>query len=118
MSVFDKLGGEAAIALAVDDFYARVTADPELAGWFEELDLEALKEHQRAFFAVALGGPEDYSGRSMRTAHSGLGITDGAYTRTVRHLADALTALGADADIVGTVVRRMELMRAAIVDVR
>ncbi|MDO7882832.1 group I truncated hemoglobin [Salinibacterium soli] len=118
MSVFDKLGGEAAIALAVDDFSARMTADPELAGWFEELDLEALKHHQRAFLAVALGGPEEYSGRSMRTAHAGLGITDHAYTRTVAHLADALTALGADPELVATVVRRVELMRAAIVDIR
>ncbi|MGX5682094.1 group I truncated hemoglobin [Schumannella luteola] len=118
MSVFDKLGGETAIALAVEDFYARMTADPELAGWFEGLDLETLKHHQRAFLAVALGGPEEYSGRSMRSAHAGLGITDRAYTRTVAHLADALTALGADPELVATVVRRVELMRAAIVDIR
>jgi truncated hemoglobin YjbI len=54
----------------------------------------------------------------MRNAHSGLGITDADYTRTIGHLADALTSLGVAPDLVAVVTRRIELMRAAIVEVR
>jgi hemoglobin len=31
MSLFDRLGQEAGIRTAVDDFYVRVVADPQLA---------------------------------------------------------------------------------------
>lgn len=118
MTLFDQLGGEAAVALAVDGFYDRMLADPQLAPWFAGLDMAQLKAHQRAFLAVAFGGPEDYHGRSMRHAHSGLAITAEAYTRTIAHLADTLTELGAAEELIATVEKRLELMRAAIVDVR
>jgi hemoglobin len=118
VSVYEELGGEAAIALAVDSFYERMLGDDTLAHWFEGMDMVTLKDHQRAFLTVALGGPEQYDGRSMRNAHSGLGITDADYTRTIGHLADALTSLGVAPDLVAVVTRRIELMRAAIVEVR
>ena len=118
VSLYEQAGGDDAIAAAVDSFYKRLLDDPIVAGWFAGIDLDDLKEHQRAFLAVGLGGPELYDGRSMRTAHSGLGITDDAYTRTLTHLADALTDLGVEASVVAQIVRRIELMRAAIVETR
>ncbi len=118
MSVYEELGGEAAIGLAVDSFYERMLGDDTLAHWFEGMDMVTLKDHQRAFLTVALGGPEQYSGRSMRNAHSGLGITDADYSRTIAHLAAALESLGVAPDLVAVVTRRIELMRAAIVEVR
>ena len=48
MSVYDEIGGAPAVKAAVTVFYDRVTADPELAEWFEGVDLKRLKGHQRA----------------------------------------------------------------------
>ena len=118
MSVYDDLGGDAAIALAVDSFYTRVMADPTLAPFFKGMDLAAIKEHQRDFFTVLLDGPEIYDGRSMRNAHAGLHVTDADFTRTLEHLRETLEELGVDAPVVESVVRRIEGMRAAIVAVR
>ena len=118
MSVYDDLGGDAAISLAVDSFYTRVMADPTLAPFFKGMDLAAIKEHQRDFFTVLLDGPEIYDGRSMRNAHSSLGITDADFTRTVAHLRDTLDELGVDHSLAAIVIRKIELMRAAIVEVR
>lgn len=118
MSVFDNIGGDPAVAAAVDSFYDRMLADPLIAPWFDGMDVESIKSHQRAFLTVALGGPEAYDGRSMRSAHSGLSITDEAYSRTIEHLSGALTDLGVEPDLVRTIARQMELMRAAIVEVR
>ncbi len=118
MSLYEELGGDTAISRAVDYFYNRMLADETLAHWFEDMDMAILKAHQRAFLTVALGGPELYDGRSMRNAHARLGIQDADFTRAKEHLADALTSIGAAPELVAMVARRIELMRAAIVEVR
>ena len=115
MSLFDQIGGEDSIDRAVDSFYDRMLDDESLAGWFAGVNLAQLKEHQRAFLAVGLGGPEAYDGRSMRVAHAGLDITDGAYTTSMGHLAAALSALGVEAGVLEQILKRIELMRVAIV---
>jgi len=117
VTLYDQLGGDDAVAAAVEEFYIRMRLDPEVAEWFEDIDLTELKAHQRAFLAVGLGGPELYTGRSMRNAHAGLGITDEVFTRTVNHLAETLASLGVEEQVVTKVVRRIEMMRAAIVQV-
>jgi hypothetical protein len=43
-----------AVRVAVDDFYARVEAEPQLAPFFSDVDLRHLKAHQRAFIAAAI----------------------------------------------------------------
>jgi len=118
MSLYDQLGGDGAITAAVDAFYQRMLADPALSAWFVGIDLGSLKEHQRAFLAVGLGGPELYEGREMRTAHRGLGITHEVYSRSIEHLSDALRELGVQPDVLVQVTKRIEAMRAMIVESR
>ena len=118
MSVYDEIGGDAAVSLAVESFYTKVMADATLAPFFEGMNLDAIKRHQRDFFTVLLDGPELYDGRSMRNAHAGLHVTDADFTRTLEHLRETLEELGVDAPVVESVLRRIEGMRAAIVAVR
>jgi hemoglobin len=42
-SIFDKIGGQAALEAAVQRFYERVTADSVLASFFQGMDLRRLK---------------------------------------------------------------------------
>jgi len=51
--LFDRLGGEAAIEAAVDEFYKRLVADDQLAPFFEGINMDSLKKHQRSFMKVA-----------------------------------------------------------------
>ena len=39
MSIYDSIGGEPAVRAAVDDFYARLLADRQLAAFFTGTDL-------------------------------------------------------------------------------
>lgn len=55
MSIYDSIGGPAAVRAAVDDFYARVLADPKLAPFFTGTDPHRLKARQRSFIAAATG---------------------------------------------------------------
>jgi hemoglobin len=116
VTLYDQLGGEPALQAAVEEFYTRMQLDPEVATWFVDIDIAQLKQHQRAFLAVGLGGPEHYTGRSMRNAHAHLHITPEVFTRAVDHLAESLAALGVAEPIVAKVVRRIETMRVAIVE--
>lgn len=115
MSVYDELGGAAAVKAAVTVFYDRVTADPDLARWFEDVDLTRLKSHQRAFLAAALGGPELFSGRGLHEAHDGLEITPAAFDAVVEHLTTSLHDLGVDDGVLARVRGRLEGLRGEVV---
>ena len=93
-ALFDRIGGEDAVGAVVNAFYDRVLDDPSLAKYLNQVDLGRLREHQREFMAAALGGPDAYSGRSIRAAHQGLGITDADFDAFVGHLTAALRETG------------------------
>lgn len=95
-SHYDRLGGAATIKEAVDRFYARLLEDAELAPYFADTDLAALRRHQVLLLSQVLGGPAAYDGRQLGDAHRGLAITDAHYDKVVGHLVTVLVELGAD----------------------
>ncbi|MGV3731998.1 MAG: truncated hemoglobin [Microcella sp.] len=116
MSLYDDIGGAAAVTVAVTVFYTRVTDDPELAPWFGGVDIERLKAHQRAFLTAALGGPDLFTGRTMEAAHAGLGITIEAFERVLEHLAYTLFDLGLGYDQVTAIVDGLRPIADVVVE--
>ena len=114
-TIYDAIGGKAAVAAAVDGLYDRILADEALNHWFANTEMRRQKAHMRAFVAVALGGPEVYKGRDMGAAHAGMGITDDAFDRVVGHLVDTLTSLGVDGDTIATIGGALAPLRPAVV---
>lgn len=114
MAIYESIGGEAAVAAAVDEFYVRVLDDPDLNPFFKGIEMSRLKAHQRDFISAALGGPELYDGRSMGSAHAGLGITPAHFERVVTLLAETLLDLGVPRDTVKTIGESLEPLRAEI----
>ena len=101
-TLYARLGGEAAVEAAVVRFYDKIMADPSLAGFFEHLDLSAQINKQIAFMTMAFGGPNKYSGRDLRTAHTNLvqrGLGDGHFDAVAKHLAETLDELGVAAEV-------------------
>jgi hemoglobin len=115
MSIFDSIGGRPAVGAAVDDFYPRLLADPELAGYFAGVDMAKLKAHQRSFIAAAIGGPEIYGGRDMAAAHRHLAITDADFDAVVGHLVATLDGLGVPAATIEAIGGKLAPLRADIV---
>ena len=115
MSIYDSIGGEPAVRAAVDDFYARLLADRQLAPFFTGADLHRLKAHQRAFIAAAIGGPDIFAGRDMASAHAGLGIGDAEFDAVVGHLTDTLTGLGVPEGTIGQISGALAPLRDDIV---
>ena len=113
-SIYEQIGGTAAVGAAVEELYARVLGDPLLAPYFDGLDMSRQRHHMRAFIATALGGTHTYQGRDMATAHAGLGITDRAFDRVTEHLAGALGTLGVPSGQVTTILARIAPLRGDI----
>jgi hemoglobin len=103
VSIFEAIGGEPALVAVVDDFYERVLADSQLAGFFAGANMPKLKGRQVEFFAAALGGPDVYQGANMRRAHAGRGISQADFNQVAAHLTDALAAAGVPAETVGQI---------------
>lgn len=99
-TLFERLGGEAAVNAAVDIFYGKVLADDRISHFFENLDMVAQANKQKAFLTMAFGGSHNYSGRDMRAGHAHLALNEIHFTAVVENLAATLKELGvADSDI-------------------
>jgi hemoglobin len=103
VNIYDAIGGEPALIAVVDDFYDRVLADPQLAGFFAGANLTKLKGKQVEFFGAALGGPQVYQGASMRQAHAGRGISQADFDKVAYHLTSTLAAAGVPAELVAQI---------------
>ena len=115
MSLYEMLGGEAAITAAVGQFYDRVLSDVTLAPLFVGVPIDHLKGHQRDFLTAALGGPSRYSGRAMRLVHAPLAITNEQFDSVAGHLAATLSALGVPDDLLTQVLDGIAPLREQIV---
>ena len=94
-SLFERLGGAKGVAQLVEQMYSRVQQDPELAPFFEKVQMDRLVRMQFQFMASALDGPEQYTGAELTEIHRGRGITGHHFARFCRHFADAAEAAGA-----------------------
>jgi len=102
-SDYAAVGGAPAITAVVARFYDLVVADDRLAGYFEGVEMARLKRHQVALVSQVMGGPVEYSGRDLRAAHQGMGISTEDFAVVVDHLVTALTEAGVEPAIIGRV---------------
>jgi hemoglobin len=92
-SLYHRLGGYDALAAVTDDFIGRLAGDPQLKHFFGGLSVDSqkkLRQHVVDFLCTATGGPCIYTGRDMKTAHTGLGITEADWNVSVNHLVATL----------------------------
>ena len=115
MTIYEQLGGQSAIKSAVTVFYNRVLDDETLEQWFAGVDVSRLRAHQRAFLTAALGGPAIFAGKNPGDAHSGMAITDDAFTTVVEHLVVTLRDLDTAEPLIAQVRERLEALRGSIV---
>ena len=84
LSLFERLGGEAGVRSIVDDVLAAHQANPMVKTRFEHIqDPELVRQHAFEFFAAGTGGDFQYSGRDMRTTHTGMNVSEQEYLAVV-----------------------------------
>jgi hemoglobin len=113
-TVYEKMGGKPAIKEMVDDFYRDVLADEIVSHFFDHKDMEKQHHHQTAFISYALGGPNQYSGRSMEKAHEGLNLQPEHFDAIVKHLTDAIIAHGASQQDLEAALGKIATLKDAV----
>ncbi len=106
-SIYQQIGGEAAVNAAVDVFYRKVLSDDSISGFFDDTDMDAQREKQKAFLTMVFGGPNEYTGKDMRTAHAKLvekGLNSSHFDAVAGHLQDTLSELGVPENIAGEIM--------------
>lgn len=93
-TLYEKIGGEKTIDKLVDAFYDRVLADPLLSPFFANTSMEKQQRMQKAFFSLALGGPDPNMRISLYEAHRGRGIERKHLTRFTECLVATLNEIG------------------------
>ena len=71
-SLYERLGGEAAISAVVDDFAGRVLKDEKINKKFAKSDAPRLLFHLKQQVCAATGGPCTYTGKSMKDSHKNM----------------------------------------------
>jgi len=89
-TLYQRLGEKPAITAVVDDFVGRVAADNRINGKFANANIPRLKMNLVDQICSASGGPCTYTGRDMKTAHAGMGISDAEFDALVEDLVATL----------------------------
>lgn len=92
-SLYKRLGGYDAVAAVVDDFIPRLATDPQLAKFFAGHGIDSKKRLRQLVVekvCEATGGPCFYTGRTMKEAHNGLGISEEQWNTSQKHFVATL----------------------------
>jgi hemoglobin len=92
-SLYKRLGGYDALAAVTDDFIKGLATDKQLSRFFSGVSTDSQKRIRQLVLdelCAATGGPCVYIGRSMKTVHTGLGITEDDWNIAVKLLTGTL----------------------------
>ena len=114
LSLYEQLGGQAAVDAAVDNFYAKVLDDARVSRFFEGIDIDRQRAKQKAFLTIAFGGPNNYNGKDMRAGHAhllALGLDDTHVDAIIELLGETLKELGVSGELIQQVAAIAESVR-------
>lgn len=118
-SLYEQLGGEAAVNAAVDVFYRKVLTDDRISQFFDDVDMDRQIAKQKAFLTMVFGGPVAYTGKDMRAGHAHLierGLNDSHVNAVLELLGESLRELGAPEELIAKVAAIAESARADVLN--
>jgi hemoglobin len=91
-SLYQRLGGYDVIAAFIDDVYRMLRSDPRFSRFAARSNDSQQRARQLLVDQVCqlAGGPCFYIGRDMKTAHTGLGITEAEWNISIDYTRQAL----------------------------
>ena len=105
-TLYEQLGGEAAVNAAVDIFYRKVLSDYRINRFFDDVDMIKQAAKQKAFLTMAFGGPHNYTGEDMRKGHAHLvklGLDDSHFDAVIENLGATLVELNVPQELIAQV---------------
>jgi hemoglobin len=118
-TLYEQLGGDAAVDAAVDVFYRKVLSDDRVSQFFDDVDMDRQIAKQKAFLTMVFGGPVAYTGKDMRNGHMHLvqrGLDDSHVNVVIELLAESLREVGAPDHLIAKVAAIAESARADVLN--
>lgn len=118
-TLYERLGGMLAIHAVMDDFMPRLAKDPALKPRFEKVPpvrMLRLKAALAEQICEAAGGPCSYTGKDMKAAHAGMGITSAEFDALVKHLTASLDKLKVSTEEKNELLAALGPMKKEIVE--
>jgi hemoglobin len=115
-SLYDRLGGKPAIRAVVDDFVGNVAVDKRINKFFAKTNIPRLKARLVDQICQGSGGPCKYTGKSMKAAHRGMGVSGMDFGALVEDLQITLKKFNVPAKEQGELLAILGPMRKDIVE--
>jgi len=115
-SLYQRLGGYKAIVAVVDDFVGNVAADRRINRFFASTNIPRLKQNLVDQICAAAGGNCIYTGRDMKSAHTGMGVRSRDFDALVGDLTKTLRKFKVPAKEQGQLLAVLGPMKKDIVE--
>ena len=118
-SLYEQLGGQAAVDTVVDFFYRKVLTDDRVSRFFDDVDMDEQIAKQKAFLTMVFGGPVAYTGSDMRTGHAHLiqrGLNDSHVNVVIQLLGESLREAGVPEELIQKVAAVADSARADVLN--
>jgi len=120
-SLYQRLGGKKSITAVVDEFVGRVAGDKRINSYFaktaaDPARLASFKMKLVNQICQASGGPCKYTGKDMKSAHMGMGITGADFNALVEDLVGALDKFNVGAKEKNDLLGALGPMKSDIVE--
>lgn len=120
-SLYERLGGKDAIAKVVDGSIKNISEDKRINKFFTKTlkdpkKSEALRTNLIDQICQATGGPCEYKGKDMKTAHKGMKIKEADFTAFVEDVQKALETAGVGKTEQDELLGALAPMKADIVE--
>jgi hemoglobin len=116
-SLYERLGGFDGISAITEDIWANHTRNTAIKQRYADSDAEKVKGLVRDMFCAGTGGPENYDGKDMLSAHRGMNISDQEFVAVIDDVLDAMSKNGAGKREQDEVLSILYSMKAEIVHV-
>lgn len=104
-SLYEKLGGKAAIDAVVEAFYVKVLADDRIKHYFDDINMNKQRRKQKEFLSAAFGGPIPWTGKDLAKAHADLpGLNETHFNAVAEDLQKTLVELKVKPELIAQVM--------------
>ena len=98
-TLYNRLGGKDTFIKVHKIFYDKAFADPWLSKYFTDKPQAVLENQQTDFMVQLMGGPKIYGGKTPKSAHQHMFITEELFDLRADLLSDALQEAGINDDL-------------------
>lgn len=115
-SLYDRLGGKPALTAVVGELWTQVAADARINGRFAHTKPEVFGAQLVDFLCVASGGPCKYSGADMKSAHTGMKLSELEFNALAEDTVKALDKFNVPATEKGEVMNMLGSLKGDVIN--